>query len=210
MDLKPEFFRRIDETADSVFYEMPRLVVHIDDQAVAAVRGVYARELPQGGRFLDFMSSYRSHLAPQKDARRVYGLGLNRVEMKQNPDLDEIIIHDTNKDSPLPFADKLFDGAMLAVSVQYLIRPVQIFKEIARILKSGAPFIVTYSNRCFPTKAVAIWHPLDDHGHGKLIQQYFKAAGSFTEPVLREENPDRSEWQDPLYSVVARRVRGPG
>jgi SAM-dependent methyltransferase len=206
MDLKPEFFQRIDETEDSRFYEVPRLVVHIDDQAIAAVRNTYARELPPDGRLLDFMSSYRSHLPGWEESRCVFGLGLNQTEMEQNPDLDEILIHDVNKDPSLPFPDGFFRGATLAVSVQYLTRPIEVFREIGRVLIPGSAFIVTYSNRCFPTKAVAVWHALDDWGHGKLVQHYFRTAGGFTEPMLREENPGRHEGEDPLFSVVARRV----
>jgi hypothetical protein len=36
----PEFFRRIDESDDELFYSQPRLVVHIDEGAIKKVRQI--------------------------------------------------------------------------------------------------------------------------------------------------------------------------
>lgn len=42
-------------------------------------------------------------------------------------------------------------------SVEYLIHPIEVFSEVARVLKPGAPFVVTFSERWFPTKAIELW-----------------------------------------------------
>ena len=82
---KPEFFRRLDESEDELFYQFPRLVVHIDDGAIAKVGEIYASLLPAGGVILDLMSSWRSHLPERIRPAKVFGLGLNRSEMEDNP-----------------------------------------------------------------------------------------------------------------------------
>ena len=155
--LGPEFFRRTDESDDGAFYDFPRLTVHIDDSAIAAVSEIYASRLPPSAAILDFMSSWRSHLPESLHPARVTGLGLSRPEMEANPALTEVVVHDVNREPRLPFDDRVFDGAVMTVSVQYLIHPIETFAEVGRVLKPAAPFIVTFSNRMFPTKAVAIW-----------------------------------------------------
>ena len=143
--LPAELFRREDESPDPLFYLEPRFTVHIDDAAIAAVAAVYRELLPEGGEILDLMSSWRSHLPEDRAYARVVGLGLNAQEMADNPQLDEYVTHDLNADTRLPFADASFDGAVCTVSVQYMTRPVATFREVNRVLRPGAPFILTYS-----------------------------------------------------------------
>jgi SAM-dependent methyltransferase len=106
---------------------------------------------------------------------------MNAIELDNNPLLTERVVQDLNRDPRLPWDDGTFDGAVVTVSVQYLVRPVEVFAEVGRVLKPGAPFIVTFSNRCFPTKAVAVWQHLTDDGHGRLVALYFALSGAFTE-----------------------------
>src|SRR5215468_1182947 len=128
----PQFFRRLDDSDDEAFYSIPRLVVHIDDGAIAKVREIYARLLPRGGAILDLMSSWRSHLPEDVRPARLVGLGMNRPEMEDNPALTAIVIHNLNQNPALPFAEAEFDGAVVAVSIQYMTRPVEIFRGVAR------------------------------------------------------------------------------
>ena len=199
--LPADFFRRVDDSDDELFYSTPRLVVHIDDGAIAKVGEIYVRLLPQGGAILDLMSSWRSHLPAHLRPARVVGLGMNRAEMEDNPALTEIVVHNLNRATRLPFADAEFDGAVVTVSVQYMTSPLETFAEVARVLKPGAPFIVTFSNRMFPTKAVAIWQNLDDYDHVKLVARYFMESGGFE----NIEFIDRSA-PDPLDQIHACRI----
>jgi SAM-dependent methyltransferase len=155
-DLGPDAFRRSDESDDQVFYDFPRLTVHIDDSAILAVGEIYGSRISAGAAILDLMSSWRSHLPENLHPGRVVGLGLSRPEMEDNPALTDIVVHDVNREPRLPFVDRTFDAAVMTVSVQYLVHPIEIFAEVGRTLRPGAPFIVTFSNRMFPTKAVAI------------------------------------------------------
>ena len=205
--LPADYFGRVDDTDDELFYSTPRLVVHIDDGAIAKVGEIYARLLPQGGAILDLMSSWRSHLPEHIRPARVVGLGMNRAEMENNPALTEIVIHNLNRAPRLPFADAEFDGAVVTVSVQYMTSPIGTFAEVARVLKPGAPFIVTFSNRMFPTKAVAIWQNLDDYDHVKLVARYFMESGGFENIEFIDKSAPTTPPSDPLWAVVGYRTR---
>jgi SAM-dependent methyltransferase len=205
--LKPEFFRRLDDSDDELFYLSPRFVVHIDDAAIASVGEIYSSRLPRGGAILDLMSSWRSHLPPELKPARVVGLGLNRPEMEHNPALTEIAIHNLNRAAQLPFDDASFDGAVLTVSVQYLIHPLEVFADVGRVLRSGAPFIVTFSNRMFPTKAVAIWANASEQQRVDLVGYYFTHSAAFE----KIETVERSSGEtDPLWAVLGYRKQRPG
>ena len=204
--MPPAAYAREDESSDDEFYEMPRKVVHIDDGAIAALGRLYADVLPAGGRLLDLMSSWRSHLPEELCAAEVVGLGMNAEEMADNPQLTRFVVHDVNREPRLPFGGAEFDGVTCAVSVQYLVHPVRVFGEVARVLRPGAPFVVSFSNRCFPTKAVAAWLYADDEQHVELVRSYFDVAGGFVD--VKEEDRCPGGYGDPLYAVWARAVSG--
>ena len=195
----PGAFARIDEADDAQFYLPPRLVTHIDDAAIAALSAFYARVLPTDATLLDLMSSWVSHLPEDFSAREVIGHGMNEAEMTANPRLSRWFVADLNRDPVLPLADASVDAAMCCVSVQYLGQPVAVFSEVRRVLRPGGRFVVSFSNRCFPTKAVAIWRSLDLQGHASLISVYFERAG-FTGVIARLLT-DGSTC-DPLVAVV--------
>ncbi len=198
----PGAYERDDEAPDDRFYTMPRKVVHIDDGAIAALGRLYAEVLPAGGRLLDLMSSWRSHLPPGD--REVVGLGLNAEEMADNPQLTKSIVHDVNRDPRLPFGDAEFDGATCAVSIQYVTHPLRLFRDLRRVLRPGAQFVVSFSNRCFPTKAVAVWLGSTDPQHRLLVRSYFEAAGGWAD--VKDEDRLSFGNGDPLYAVWGRRV----
>jgi SAM-dependent methyltransferase len=202
----PAAYTREDESPDDHFYSFPRRVVHIDDGAIAALGRLYAEVLPTGGRLLDLMSSWRSHLPAAFKTCEVVGLGLNAEEMADNPQLTSHVVHDVNRDPRLPFGPGEFDGAMCAVSIQYVIHPLRLFREVGRVLKPGAPFVVSFSNRCFPTKAVAVWLDSTDQHHMMLVRSYFESAGGWKDATVEDRSP--SGYGDPLYALWARTASG--
>ncbi len=204
--LPPEWFRRADESPDEAFYAAPRFVTHLDAGATAAVTQLYREWFPAGGRILDLMSSWVSHLPPEVAYARVVGLGMNRAELAANPRLAAFVVHNLNAAPRLPFADGEFDAAGLCVSIDYLADPVSVLRETARVLRPGGPLVVTFSNRCFPTKAVAAWHALDDAGHCALVAALFRAAGeALWAPAEAFDRSPPGGRGDPLFGVVARR-----
>lgn len=198
--LPPGSFDKVDGGDDLAFYAPPRLVTHIDESAVAALTGFYRELLPDGARILDLMSSWISHL-PDDRSYAVVGHGMNATELAANPRLDRWFVQDLNADSTLPLGDTTFDAALCCVGVQYLQRPFEVFAEVRRVLAPGAPFAISYANRCFPTKAVAIWRSLDLSGQAALIHLYLERAG-FT-GVEARLLADGSRG-DPLVAVVGR------
>jgi SAM-dependent methyltransferase len=197
--LEPQAFARSDESADELFYRQPRFVEHIDDVAIADVERLHRERLPPGGEILDLMSSWVSHLPAGVAYAHVAGLGMNASELARNPRLDTFVVHDLNANPTLPFGVNSFDAATICVSIQYLTDPVAVLRDLARVVRPGGPTIVTFSNRCFPTKAVAIWQVLDDYGHLMLVSKYFESAG--WQKIEQVTSPARPH--DPLYAVVA-------
>jgi SAM-dependent methyltransferase len=194
----PGFFDRADPTPDPDFYSWARLVTHIDDDAIAAVGDVY-EELGVDGAVLDLMSSWVSHF--RRRPAHLTVLGMNAEELAANPHAHAAVIHDLNAYPALPFADGSFDAAVCCVSVDYLVRPVEVFREVARVLRERRPFVCTFSNRCFPTKAVRGWLYATDEQRAGIVAAYFRGAGEWEEPVARRRTPHGRG--DPLYAVWA-------
>lgn len=200
--LPPQLFRRQDEAPDAEFYSIPRYVTHIDPETITALTQVYRELLPAGGSVLDLMSSWVSHLPPEVGYARVSGLGMNRAELGANPRLDDFAVHDLNARPELPYSDASFDAVANAVSIQYLIRPVEVFASIARVLRPGGLSLVAMSHRMFPTKAVAAFHALPAPRRVQLVAAYHELAGGFEKPEFLDRSPPAA---DPLWVVVARK-----
>lgn len=140
----PGFFEPADRSPDSVFYSWPRFVTHIDEQAIAAVGGLYD-ELGIVGDVLDLMGSWVSHF--RTAPARLTVLGMNAEELDANPSAAVTVVHDLNAEPRLPFADGWFDAVVCCVSVDYLTRPVEVFTDVAGVLRPGGPFACTFSNQ---------------------------------------------------------------
>ena len=199
--LPAEAFGRYDESPDEEFYLLPRFVTHIDDRAIAAVTQLYREFFPPGGEILDLMSSWVSHLPPEVEYRRVIGIGMNEAELRRNERLDSYVLHNLNTDPRLPFSDAEFDGCGICVSIDYLTRPVEVLREVGRVLNVGSPVVIAFSNRCFPSKAVNIWHQLDDRGRMRLVERYLREAGNWSNVRGLDRSPRRL-FTDPLYAVI--------
>ena len=200
-------FTKIDGEEDEHFYEEPRLVYHIDDNAVAALTDFYRTVLPAGGVLLDLMSSWVSHLPPETQYAEIIGHGMNATELAANKRLARWFVQNLNRDPALPLADASIDAAMICVSVQYLEEPIAVLREVAGVLRPGGPVVISFSNRCFWTKAVAVWRALGDDGHAALVERYLRTAG-----FAQAETYRLAEWvedqQDPLIVLVGRSPDG--
>ena len=196
-------FARLDEDDDAAFYEPARLVTHIDDNAIRVLTGLYREILPAGGVLLDLMSSWVSHLPKDVEYAEIIGHGMNAEELAANPRLSRRFTQNLNRDPVLPLAAASTDAAMICVSIQYLQQPVAVLREVARVLRPGAPLVISFSNRCFWTKAVAVWRALDDNGHARLVELYLKHAG-FEASETRRLAPYIEDEQDPMYAVIGR------
>lgn len=198
------FFRRADEAADTEFYADDRFVAHIDDRAIRAV-GLLYKQLGIDGngsavRVLDLMSSWISHfLTPPPE---LVVLGMNERELTANQQASAYLVHDLNADPVTPFPDDHFDAATCCVSIDYLVRPIDVLRDVARVVRPGGPVVCTFSNRCFPTKVIRGWYGISEEMRCHVVGQYFRLAGGFTEPQAMLCTPANTPG-DPLYAVWA-------
>ncbi|MGY1738941.1 class I SAM-dependent methyltransferase [Geodermatophilus sp. SYSU D00684] len=205
-EFPPGFFARDDERPDAEFYGPPRLVTHVDAAAVAAVGDLYAElgidgAAPVPRRVLDLMSSWVSHF--RTPPAELVVLGMNARELAANPAATERVVQDLNADPRLPLPDADVDAVVCCVSIDYLTRPIEVLAEAGRVLRAGGPLVVTFSNRCFPTKAVHGWLATTDEQHGALVAELVRRTGLFTGPEVSLRT--RPGAGDPLYAVVALR-----
>ena len=200
LGLPAHAFDKQDDGADLDFYAPPRLVTHIDAGAVAALTRRYAAVLKAGDRVLDLMSSWVSHLPDGLDLD-VVGHGMNAAELGANQRLGRWFVQDLNRDPILPEPSGSFDAVLICVGVQYLQQPLTVLREVRRVLRPGGLVVASYSNRCFPTKAVAVWRALDTEGQAALIRLYLSTAGfhAVEARVLAD-----GQAGDPLIAVEAR------
>lgn len=211
---KPEYFQRYDESSDGDFYSQPRFVTHIDDAAIKALTQFYAESFPKSGSqdaaLLDICSSWISHYPQNYTAGRIAGLGMNEAELARNTQLTEFAVKDLNEDPTLPYEADSFDVITNAVSVDYLTRPLEVFREMHRCLKPGGLAIMSFSNRCFPTKAISMWTSTGDLDHIWIVGSYFhySVPGGFAAPQAKEITLQQGPFGqrgDPMYVVYARK-----
>jgi hypothetical protein len=63
--------------------------------------------------------------------------------------------------------------------------------------------VCTFSNRCFPTKAIQGWLATDDGFHVQLVAEYFRRSAGWDQPHV-DQRP--TPWPgDPLFAVWAHR-----
>jgi len=208
-------FARRDEAEDSRFYDTPRLVHHLDETARDIVNDLHKRFVKDGMRVLDLMSSWFSHLPREVKPAQVSGLGMNKTELEHNPLLTDVRIHDLNIDPVLPYASEDFDVVVCTVSIEYLTRPAAVFSDVARVLKRGGVFVVSFSNRWFPPKTIHIWEQLHEFERMGLVIEYFLRSGAFdnlgTYSMRGLPRPKNDKYagelifSDPVYAVWGHR-----
>ena len=200
-----QLFTKEDSNDDRLFYASPRLVKHIDENACQVLKNYYDQLLKDGDAVLDLMSSWVSHLPDHKHYSRVAGHGMNQIELQNNAQLTDFHIQNLNTEQQLPYGDEEFDLCTITVSVQYLTSPVQVFKEIYRVLKPNGTCCVSFSNRMFPTKAILAWRMFGGEDHCRLVSWYFERAGEFREIQSEQLVRENSNF-DPLYVVTAKKI----
>ena len=201
----------MDSFPDGEFYQTVRMVHHLDSVARQQISDIYSQLLTSGTQLLDLMSSWESHLPDSLNDIHVTGLGMNPSEMAANPKLDRFIIHDLNQEDSLPFKKHTFDYVICTASVEYLINPVNVFYVVKRILKPGGKFVVMFSNRWFPAKAIMLWSEIHEFERIALVSEYFRlsdwsdAINTYScRGLTRPENDvyyKQTQLSDPVFAV---------
>ena len=189
-------FTRDDDAPDSVFYTMPRRVMHIDNVCAERITAFYRNHLRARDTVLDLMAGWHSHLAGHTGD--IIGLGMNAEEMADNPQLRSHVVHDLNATPRLALDDASFDVVVNTVSIEYLTQPLAVLKEAHRILKPGGKLLITFSNRLFPPKVIALWKQLHPVERLNWVAQLVHAAG-FSEIQIRVERGLERDTADPYY-----------
>lgn len=197
-ELPAHWFARADNNPDEDFYSQPRLVAHIDPETIAALTEFYGEFIPEQSNVLDLMSSWISHLPVDLTLGQVSGLGMNAEELAQNPQLTERCVHNLNTDPKLPYAADQFHRITLAVSIQYLTRPIEVMSSAHDTLKPGGRFCIAMSHRLFPTKAIAAFQNLPAQDRIQLVTHYL-TEGGFSDVEFIDRSPTGA---DPLWLVV--------
>lgn len=199
----PQAFRRQDETDDADFYSTPRYCYHIDEGAVRAITNYYKTNIEPGSAILDICSSWVSHFPndfPEKMSR-ISATGMNALELKENKALTDFDPRNLNIEPKLPYQDESFDVVTCVVSVDYLIHPLEVFREVNRVLKPGGKFILSQSNRCFPSKAIAMWLEQSDLQHCLVIAAYFHYSKGWKPAKIMDCSPRGPRTDNPLFII---------
>ena len=167
---------RMDEREDAAFYTSPRMVQHLDARALATVNSLYRRLIPADAAVLDLMASYDSHLQGCS-LRSLHVLGMNAEELQVNQSATARQVQDLNQEHTLPCEDASLDAVVCTASVEYLLQPAAILAEVLRVLRPGGIFIATFSNRCFPSKAIQVWSELHEFERVGMVTQWLRHAG---------------------------------
>lgn len=226
IDLDKSSFSRLDETPDTKFYQDPRFTEHVDEQAVQSMTNFIASSdvLKENDSVLDMCSSWTSHISPSTKAKykleRVAGLGMNEEELKSNSILNNdytVVDLNTKPDVKLPYDDESFNVVLCQLSIDYLIHPLNVMREVGRILKPGGRVVILFSNRLFLQKAVGLWTGKDDVDHVYTVASYLNYCqeGLFTNIVARDlsvrekkksRGGERIVVGDPLYAVLGEKA----
>lgn len=210
--LRPVQRTKLDDTDDTLFYDAPRFVTHVDEGFIGQLTDLYRDRLKPNTRIFDMMSSWVSHLPDDIQFEFVEGHGLNAEELARNPRLDHYFVQNLNQNQTLPLEDRSFDAVLNTVSVQYLQQPEAIFAEVHRILKPGGIAIFSFSNRMFYQKAIQAWRDGGERDRVELVKGYFRSVPGFREPeVISRSSSVPSFLQmlgmsgDPFYAVIGTR-----
>ncbi|BFZ64909.1 Nitrilase [Saitoella coloradoensis] len=218
--------RRMDPSPDSNFYSSPRFVTHIDDHAIGVLEKYYASVHSEGMRVLDICSSWVSHI-PSYESLELHGLGMNEVELKENPALQgrykviDLNVRPAGWKSE--YGGAQFDSVICTVSIDYLEKPREVLSEVASCLKPGGYVHLAISNRCFPTKVVGRWLRISEEERLEMVAKYFHFArspfghntdqqpqsnfepGQLYGAIEKITLSDGQGWTDPLWIVRAKR-----
>lgn len=212
-------FERFDDVPDTEFYQRDRCVPHLDSRALATVEELIGKLIIEDSpHILDLMAGWDSHIPESISPFKVVGLGLNKNELRHNTALSEWVLHDVNAHPRLPFDNETFDVVLNTVSVDYMTRPVEIFREVGRILKPGGLFLVIFSNRFFPQKVVRSWREASEEERVILVEEFFALAQCFEKTDLfvckGRPRPKDDKYahmglpSDPVYAVYAEKTGG--
>ncbi len=209
------FSRKIEDD-DAVFYDSVDTTLPIVDQvSIEQLKQFYAAYLKDGQQILDLLAGSDSYLPENLKNINVTGLALKETDLQANPALNQYTIQDINKQPQLPFEDQQFDAVTCAFGIEYMIHPIEIFKEVARILKPGGNFLISFSDRFYEKKVIHLWDDLHTFERMGLVLEYFRQSGEFEQLhsesirglIRHEEDPfiNKTVHSCPMFMLSGKR-----
>ncbi len=199
-------FLREDETDDAAFYSTEKAADHLEASSIESVQKVYGALLENGMDILDLMPGRTSRLPEDITPASVIGLGLSQEGMDGNADLDKNVIHNLNDDPKLPFDDASFDAVICTASVGYLTKPFEVFEDVARVLKPGGVFAVTYTNHWFEPKVIQVWTELQEFERMGLVSQFFIRTEQYEDLWTSSDRVESGAKEDSVFAVWGRKI----
>ena len=180
-----------------VFYSWPRLVTHIDDQAIALVGALYD-ELGITGEVLDLMGSWVSHFRTRRPDSR--SSGMNAEELAANPLAAATVVHDLNADPRLPFDDESFDAWCAACRSTTSPGPSRSSGTWPGWSGPEGPVRAPSPTDAFPPKPSAAGCRPPTNSIASWSGPTFELAGGWDEPHSERRTPPFYPG-DPLFAV---------
>lgn len=208
----PEKMQTDNNSPEHDFYDVPRMVQHLDSTTIKTVAREYEKLIRPRSRVLDLMGSWDSHLSKDVDIETLTVLGMNQEELDANDLATETLVQDLNLNNKLPFDDESFEAIVCTASIEYLTDPLAVFREIQRVLVPSGVFALAFSNRWFPGKEIKIWSELHDFERlGMVMEMFHRTSGfgdihSFTrqgEPRPVDDPHSEYPLSDPVYMTWA-------
>jgi SAM-dependent methyltransferase len=195
------------------------MVQHLDSSALESISANYANLIRPDSKVLDLMGSWDSHLPAGLGLKNLTVLGLNPEELAANTEATETVVQDLNQDHNLTFETGSFDAVICTASVEYLTDPLQVFREVERVLRPGGIVAVAFSNRWFPPKAIAVWSQLHEFERLGMVIELLQRTpnlvdiGSLSRRGLPRPEDD-PHWElpysDPVFMVWGRKKENGG
>jgi len=209
------FIRKIEDD-DAVFYESIDSTSPIVDRvAIEQLKQFYLEHLKDNSSILDLMAGPDSYLPDSLENLDVTGLSIKKQDLQSNPVLSQQTLHDLNKQPELPYNDQQFDTVVCAFSVEYMTQPIKVFEEAARILKPGGSFLISFSERFYEQKVIALWDDLHLFERMGIVLEYFRQSDKFdklqtesTRGLIRHDDDpfvNKTVHSCPMYMVSGKK-----
>ncbi len=209
------FIRKIEDD-DAVFYESIDSTQPVVDQvAIEQLNQFYNDRIKDNTQILDLMAGPNSYLPETLKQVDVTGLSIKESDLQSNPALNQYTLHDLNQQPELPYKNEQFDVVVCAFSVEYMTQPIQVFKEVAKILKPGGSFIISFTERFYEKKVIALWDDLHIFERMGIVLEYFRQSGEYGELysestrglIRHEDDPfvNKTVHSCPMYMVTAKK-----
>merc|ERR1712087_1105200 len=103
--------------------------------------------------------------------------GMNQGELDRNYRFTQRIVQNLNTNPVLPFEDGSVDVFSSAEGVNYLLKPLEVFTEMQRVLKPGGLVVMSFSNNFNRMKVMKAWRMVGRYERCAIALSYLRFTG---------------------------------